>query len=732
MTQNRTLLLLLLALLFGGAGAWLAMSSPDGVERSTDQQAAASVEEPLDIDPLEVPDKDGVISREPEDPSQPLDAPGPKTTGAMGGKDTAADTARPPTGNPTGQPATQAPGTAPSQPTNPGVKPAPAKRKLTPAEREEERRRTKGRPALHNTLSRTPGRGGDAGTLKKSAEQEKWEEQWYDEGFNPPEMTPTPVHGKIMSQEAREGLGKATVALISFFPLDGVAGGPLLPVITEFETDDNGYFGGDIPASKLAPLNYPPVALAVTWEGHRVVAGMPITTLDVGQQNEFGIFWAPELPYTLDANALQFDGNLTVVSTGELDPQRWHSAKRAQIFAYFPSYTVAKNDPEEDEIGPAKGHASVIGTWDGKDTPYISLLGDGNPLQTRRPAKATTASSKSNGTSLPEPFDQLVFENDSLTPIDGQVVDAEGAGIPNAVVTTVGGDISQSVISDAAGWFFFPDPPEKTVALIVVHDDYVENQQGPVQPGDSSVQITLGVPRPRIELHVIDRITQIPINQISVQVIGLTPWGKNAGKPMPEAFTELNSTDGNFLLEWEFAIKSITLEKIGYFPKTIQDPSALNEAEGVIEIELGPSRKLEVIPRDYTAVEREDRWFKDPNNGNGIYTAWSNHWIEWEVDFGEEPEEGDEGGSFDILLGCTNHGIVDNEYQFTVDVYVDGVKKGKLTINADSLTERTGRMGLGKLSGAHTIRLVWTNDKWIPQQLDANVRYSSLNFLEQP
>ncbi|MCA8911040.1 MAG: carboxypeptidase regulatory-like domain-containing protein [Planctomycetes bacterium] len=737
MTQNRTLLLLLCALLFGGAGAWLAFSSgADGDNPEGDRLACAP--DPDDnVAPLEgevgedapaaTPGTDEPLPLEADTSIKPGDATATGDATKTGGK---AQTGGSNSGGPNnGSPPNRSnPG---SNNTNPAPK-KPAKRKLTPQEREEARRQSTGRPALRNTLSRTPGRAGSAGTLKKSPEQEKWEEQWYDEGFNPPEMTPTPVHGKIMSQEAREGLAKATVALISFFPLDGVAGGPLLPVITEFETDDNGLFGGDIPASKLAPLNYPPVALAVTWEGHRIVAGMPITTLDVGQQNEFGIFWAPEQPFTLDVDATQFTGAPQAFATGELDPQRWHSAKRLETLAYFPAADVATEDPKEGEEGPPQGHATVIGTWDGKDKPYITLVNGEGLFQTRRPSNATTASNNSNGKNLPAPFATLVFENDALTPITGQVIDADGAGIAGAAVTTVGGDLSRTVISDAAGWFTFTDPPEKTNALKVVHDDYVENQVGPVQPGDSNVVITLGTRRPRIQLHVIDRITQIPIGDLSVQVIGLYPWGKNAGKPMPEAFTQLTSTDGNFLLEWEFAIKSITLEKLGYFPKTLQDPAAIQEAEGIIEVELGPSRKLEVIPRDYTAVERDDRWFKDPNNGEGIYTAWSHHWIEWEVDYGEAPGDGEEGGSFDILLGCTNHGIVDNQYQFKVDVYVDGTKKGTLTITADSITERTGRMGLGKLDGAHTIRLVWTNDKWIPDQLDANIRYSSLKFLEQP
>ena len=249
-----------------------------------------------------------------------------------------------------------------------------------------------------------------------------------------------------------------------------------------------------------------------------------------------------------------------------------------------------------------------------------------------------------------------------------------------------------------------------------------------------NVTITLEAQRPRIQLYVTDKYAQTPILDLSVKVIGFYAWGPKKGKAMPAEFTTLTSIDGHFLLEWDFAIKSITIEKIGYFPKVYNNPAAVQEQNnGQIDVQFAPSRKLEVNPRDYTAVEDENRWFKDPNAGPGIYTAWAHHWIEWEIDFGEEVEEGEQGGKFDILLGCTNHGIVDNDYEFKIDVYLDGNKlKGNLKMLADSLNERTDRRSLGKLSGVHTIRLVWTNDKWIPEQLDANIRYASLKFIEQP
>ncbi|MCB9893937.1 MAG: carboxypeptidase regulatory-like domain-containing protein [Planctomycetes bacterium] len=739
MNNRHLLIVLVVVLLLGGGGTLFVLASGNGPVKTTEQ--AASLDAPADeVEPL---DADAPRREKSAQQNRTDDAPLPLSDISEEGKRKQAERVQDSGGSgsgsgssPTGGGGSSAPnGTTPNggSANNPaGGKQANPPRKLTPAEREEARREATGRPALADKLGRTPGAVSKTNTLAKSPEQEKWQEQWYEEGITPPEMIPTPVHGKIMSQEAREGLAKATVGLISFFPLDGVAGGPLLPVITEFETDANGYFGGDMPASKLAPLNYPPVALTVTWEGHRIVAAMPIDVVDVGKANEFGIFWAPETPFTLKANAEQFDGDLSVVSTGELDPQRWHTAKRAATLAYFPAYAVAKETPEGE--GPQKGYAEVLGTWDEKDAPYVSLVKDKQIVQTRRPARATIISTSSNPGSLPQPFSELVFENDALTPISGQVVDADGAAVANAVVTTMGDVLSQSAVTDAAGWFYLEDPPEKTNALLCVHDDFVEAQATPVLPGDSNVTITLAVRRPRIHLFVIDRITQAPLTDLSVQVVGITPWGKNAGKPKTPEYTQLTSADGNFLLEWEVSIKSITLEKIGYFPRTLQNPVALQETgNGVVNVELSPGRKLEIAPRNYTAAEDTSRWFPDPKAEDpGIYTAWSNHWIEYEQDFGDAPEEGEEGGSFDLLLGCTNHGIVDNEYEFKVDVYVDGVKKKTLTIMADSITERTARTSLGKLDGVHTIRLIWINDKWIPNQLDANIRYQSLKFLEQP
>lgn len=731
MKQSRILMLLLAMLALAVACVWLVFLpdnpepavSPIGQAESTCGDSPDAAPPPADTDSPTQATPTVTLTEEEKAAAEQA-----RTAAAAGSPGSTDSTSAGSTGStPEGStPAAGTPNAATPAGTTKGVAP---KRPPTPREREEERRRTQGRPALAERMSRSPGASSGRASLAKSAVQEQWDEQWTSEGINPPPMTPTPVTGKVMSEQSREGLANATVHLMTFFPLDGIAGGPLLPVVSELVTDAQGNFSGEVPASKLLPQSFPVAAIGISWDSKRILAAQPLTVLEAGKQNALGIFWAPDYPYMLKCDARQFNGTLSVVSTGEVNPQRVHTLKRTEFLASFPAFNVTAIQAQPPEGAPEPGHAQLIGTWGTSALPYISLRDGTALLRTQRPKLASVVSNGGTGSplQLPAPFDVLVFSNDAYKPIGGMVIDNDGAPISGAVVATQGGAIGHSAVTDAGGWFFIDNPDEKTGSLRVTHDQYIEVLQA-TTPGNTDLRITLAMRRPRMRLHVTDRVTVAPIADLTIKVIGLYPWGKNKGKPMPEAFVNLAAFDGHYVLDWEYEIRSITLEKLGYFPRFIDKPSTTEE----LQIELSPGRNLEVLPRNYSAVEQTDRWFPDANQGPGIYTAWSHHWIEYEVDFGDAPSQGEQGGFFDIVLGCTNRGIVDNEYRFSVDVYVDDVKKKTLTIMADSLTIREGRASLDALSGVHRIRLVWTNDKWIPDQLDANIRYATLKFLEQP
>ncbi|MCL4730030.1 MAG: carboxypeptidase regulatory-like domain-containing protein, partial [Planctomycetes bacterium] len=468
----------------------------------------------------------------------------------------------------------------------------------------------------------------------------------------------------------------------------------------------------------------------------QVVAGMPIETLRPGEFNQLGIFWAPEEPFDVNCDATQFSENgLKVVCTGELDPQRWHESRRSQALALFAATPVKPRNGETPE--PLAGCCTLRGTWDTRDAPWLTLCKGTEPLVTRRCVRRKQQSNKSgDATQIAQPFEDVVFENTGYVRITGQVVDPDGAGVAGAAVLALGDPTLTSSLTDAAGWFEIANPGPKTSFLVATHDDFVSAVQWGVKPGDSGVQVRFSDRKPVLWLRLRDRYTQAPISQVSLKAIEKVLPPQDGGKPpAPRTQTfELSSAGGEYVQKIEWLVNSIVLEKVGYFPRTINDPmTAQAAASGPLDIDLYPGRELNIRPRDYTAVQDAERWFPDSKPEDpGIYTAWSNHWIEWSVDFGPAPEPGVEGGSFDILLGCTNQGLVDNQYRFDVEVWVDGTKKGNLSILANSTAVQTGRMKLGKLSGTHTVRLVWLNDKWIPDQLDANIRYASLQFLEQP
>ncbi|KAA0214377.1 hypothetical protein EDM80_06760 [bacterium] len=623
-------------------------------------------------------------------------------------------------------------GPQPARPQGPGTVPPAPSRAPTPAEREEAARQNGGRAAYRARLEASaPDNGKAEAALRKSPKAEEWTQQWRDEGIDPPEMVPTQVSGKMMSPLSREGIAQAKVGILTFFPVNGQRGGSIWPVVTELVADAQGNFSGEVPASPTPPLYYPPAALCVSAENYRVLAGTPVLTFVAGQLNALGIFWAPETPFAVECDGSQFEGSLEVVCTGELDPQRWHPQKRGATLAYFPRFALPAPKPES----PSRV-TKLTSNWDERDTPFVTLMSTGGPLQTKRCAHARKQSSKRSGESpqVQEPFEPVVFEAAGFAEISGQVVDAQGAGIPNATVYAAGDNETPSVLSDSLGFFRFEKPPKKTSLLAAAHEDYITTTLPNVTPGTTGARIVFNHLKPVIRFRLRDQLTQQFITSISVKLFKPDDPKSSA---IPKAFQvlELSSAAGDYFVKSEALLGRLTLEKVGYFPLTVLDPVATQaQQSGEWTLWLNPGRKLEVRPRDHSGTERADRWFSEPDKPDdpAIWTYWSQHWIEYTLDFGAAPEPGIEGGHFDLVLGCRNQGIVDNNYQFQVKVFVDDTERGTLTILANTLTEQFGRLSLGQLSGIRRIRLVWQNDSWIPDQLDANIRYQSLKFVEQP
>ncbi|MBX3474879.1 MAG: carboxypeptidase regulatory-like domain-containing protein [Planctomycetes bacterium] len=739
MNHSRLLLLLLLAVLMGGLAAWFVLDpAASGALRSGDSGGpdsakirAAAADDPATDEPENSPARAGAnrASTGPEPEIIRADQPPPRQSGEPG---------RDPGGT----------GSAPAQPqggTTGQSEPNPP-RTLTARERLELERQQTGRVAHNSRVTSAPENGiSSTKGLVKSLAAGEWPKQFAEEGLEPPEMVPTQVAGKVMSPLSNEGIANAKVTLLSFLPWGTQAGGPLYVVGTELSANAKGEFAGTIPVGPRQPQFHASVGMIVEAAGEvggdfrvfQVVAGLALNNLRPGEFNQLGIFWAPEQPFDVDCDATQFsETGLKVICTGELDPQRWHSSKRTEALALFAATGVAPRDGATPEAAANAGRCTVRSTWDGKDRPYLTLCQGLKPLVTRRCITRKAESSASTPEQVPKPFETVLFENTGYVSITGQCMDADGAPVAGAVIVSAGDTTYVTAVSDASGWFELANPGKNTRHLMGTHDDFINTLVSNVKPGDVGVQVKFQNRKPVLWLRLRDRYTQAAITQVSIKAIekSLPPeGGGKAPKPATQTF-DLTSSTGEFVQKAEWLVNAIVIEKVGYFPRTINDPISLQaQAGGPLDIDLYPGRELNVKPRQFTAVQDATRWFPDSKPEDpGIYTAWSNHWIEWQVDFGPEPEPGVEGGSFDLLLGCTNQGLVDNDYRFEVEVWIDGVKKGQLSILANSTAVQTGRMKLGKLAGAHTVRLVWLNDKWIPDQLDANIRYASLQFLEQP
>ncbi|MCB9893446.1 MAG: carboxypeptidase regulatory-like domain-containing protein [Planctomycetes bacterium] len=568
--------------------------------------------------------------------------------------------------------------------------------------------------------------------LAKLAEPEIWAEYWAREGYSPPAMVKTPVRGKLMSQLTNTQVPGAKVRIYTFFPATSRLNGPLLPVMTEAATDEKGFFEADLPTPKSWPSDYPRYALSCDWQDKRIIDCAPYDNLRAGEANEIGIFWAPEEPYELEVSVSNPEPGLIVAPTGRIDPRRWESRRAKQVFASFSVQPMA-----------AAG-TKVIGSWDFlADPPFVTLLRAGSPVLTKRCEKlpeqepqAPVVEPSENGkddnevplaevSEIGTPFKPMQFPNDGYLSFSGTVVDPDGKAVEGAVLKLLVNAEPRVSYTDSTGWFEFGALPDKPLQLTVSHDLYVDVEQV-VQPGVTDKQIQFDYRRPRMTLTVVRDSDGTPVTEVWFR---FSAWPNTTPIIDEHPGTQtrrMESATGVYLFENDKPLLSLWVTAPGLQPVEADTEDQLAS----LEIRMTDGLVLERRPRDYDAVQNEGLWHVDENEGPGLWSLDDDHWVEYSFNFGENAND------FDLALGVTNHTYstlpLDNEYEFIVDVFVDGKKVGTLNIGSDPGVQQIGQLPLGSLSGQHTVRLMWMNDRYIPGQLDANIRYESLRIIEVP
>jgi hypothetical protein len=511
------------------------------------------------------------------------------------------------------------------------------------------------------------------------------------------------------------------VRVFTFFPATNSLGGAVLPVVMETVTDEHGFFEANLPTPERWGDNYPRYALSFEFEGRRIVDCATFENLRGGEHNEIGVFWAPEEPYELKVSATAPETGLTVAATGRVDPRRWESRRAKAIFPLFGPMPLSSSG------------ISLIGTWDIiNDPPFISLLRSGESTLTRQCVRSTIWENRFDPTADPsdigKPFLPLVFANDGKLTLSGTVVDAEGVAIEGAVLTLGVNGEPQVVYSDSTGWFSFAGLPDKPLELVAAHEQFVPRSLQ-ATPGKVDMKVELIYHRARATLHVLNAQTDEPVTEVWIDGIVRTDAysaGDEFGNIADLQPRHFHSATGLYEFESDLVVTVLYIQAHGY-----QHAKLTNEqVSGEVQVRMAPGVKLERRPRDYDAAETPELFQTDEGEGPGLWSLDDDHWVEYSFNFGEP------GAKFDLVLGVTNHTYgtlpLDNEYLFDLDVWVDGNKVGRMQIASDPNMQQLGRIALGNLSGQHTIRLMWMNDRYIPGQLDANVRYESIRFMEVP
>ena len=532
-------------------------------------------------------------------------------------------------------------------------------------------------------------------------------------GANEYAVVDTPIVGKIMSHDNRAGVPGATVELLVYHPLSPVAGAPSWIVPITATTDGQGLFSAILPLPEVAPRGSPSVGLIASHGSSPALFGVPLTGLDAGRPENLGVFWLPG-PAGIELRGVIAPASLgeraALRDTGGLNPLAWDERIRPQVLALFPRLEVPSDIFRLDLPAPSEAH--------GGDR-WLALEQDG-AFYGARPVSWQSQHVEQNGETRKEFWGEVEFRfGEGTLALSGSVVDANGSGVAGAVLTTTTliPEPARTVVTDSAGFFRLEAPPPSLTALVVSHPTYL-TQAYALNATSIAPTLRLDSLRPDIPLVLRDSVTSEPIRSASFTLFAAAPAEGNS--PPQSTSLTLGSDTGDYRLGASFAVARVELSAEGYFPSSLEQPH--NNPQAPLEVRMTPARVVTLSAREATA--RNDRW--SDHDASSLVTYWGNRWLEFEIDHGADL------AAFDFELGARNHGIIDHSYRFRVRVQLDGADLGELSILASQTQTVSERLALPPGDRIHTVRITWLNDRYIPQQLDANIIADWVKFHQRP
>jgi hypothetical protein len=518
----------------------------------------------------------------------------------------------------------------------------------------------------------------------------------------------TLITGKLMSHHSRKGIPGATVTLLVFHPLSAVSASPVWITPTTITTNNNGVFS----LTLQVPENPAPGAilgLAFTDSTHQPLAGVPITNLIPGRPQNIGIFWMRKDQRKLEGTITpaHLGENAQIIDTGGLNPLAWDARLRNAILQLFPSYPINSDLYSLSIAKQAPEHNSHR---------WISLLSNASWVSSQN-AQWKKVPVEIDGQTKEE---TIAFANFTIGPdtsLNGSVSAKNGGALPGAVVTAISSasEPDQTSITRTNGDFRFPNPPLKIHTIRVSHNEFI-TQDFAANSNDSSPILILEFKRPDIQILLTNSISSEPIPNIKITLKGQTI----KGQPTPQQTLQSQNPNGNYRLTAAFPIHQISFEREGFFKLDLDKPD--NFPTQPIAVPMLEARTLTFTARQ--AIGKNDRWTE--HEESSYVTNWSGRFLEFEIEYGEELS------AFDLEMGVRNHGIIDNKYKFDVRVDIPDDPAKHVYILASKTDTQVGRTPLPPHSGTRKIRLTWMNDRWIKNQLDANIIIDWVKFHQRP